>query len=348
LPHDTLACNAASKERTDMGRLGIALSYGLNASRIVEYAQLAESLGYDSVWMAEGHGGDQFAVLAAVATQTSRVKLGTCISSVFVRSAPTIAMAAATVDQLSGGRFILGLGSSHKVQVGPEHGMPYRKPVTRVRETVEVVQQLLRDGRVQYEGETVNIENFELWFVPLRARLPIYLAAVFPKMMGVCGEMADGVILTRTTLESVADAKQHIGAAAKARGRDPSQVVVTSLFPTAAAANPQHAFDALRPGVAMYSGFFPRYNRMFADRGFGDEAAKIAEAWSRGDRAGATKAASDGLIDATCIVGTAQQCRDKIDAYRNAGIDLPIIAPATHGPNAEAEVEATIRACAPG
>ena len=108
-----------------MSRVGVAFSAGLNASEIVECAQLAESLGYDSVWMAEGHGGDQFAVLSAVAAQTERVKLGTCISSVFVRSAPTIAIAAAVVDQLSGGRFILGLGSSHKVQVEPEHGLPY-------------------------------------------------------------------------------------------------------------------------------------------------------------------------------------------------------------------------------
>ena len=184
-----------------MSRVGVAFSAGLNASEIVECAQLAESLGYDSVWMAEGHGGDQFAVLSAVAAQTERVKLGTCISSVFVRSAPTIAIAAAVVDQLSGGRFILGLGSSHKVQVEPEHGLPYSKPVTRVRETAEVVRQLLRDGRVSYRGETVTIENYELWFQPFRPSLPIYFAAVFPKMIGVCGEEADGVILTRSTLD---------------------------------------------------------------------------------------------------------------------------------------------------
>ena len=330
-----------------MSRIGVAFSAGLNASKTVECAQLAESLGYESVWMAEGHGGDQFAVLAAVAAQTGRVQLGTCISSVFVRSAPTIAMSAAVVDQLSEGRFILGLGSSHKVQVEPEHGLVYAKPVTRVRETAEVVRRLLRDGQVSFQGETVTIENYELWFQPFRPSLPIYYSAVFPKMMGVCGEEADGLILTRTTLGVGADARRHIAAGAEAAGRDPDAVDITSLIPTAAADDPADAYDALRPGVAMYTGFFPRYNRMAQDQGFGGEAAKIAELWGRGEREAATRAVSDAHINAVCIAGTPERCRERIEAYRASGIDLPMIAPMAGGPNGKAMAEATIRACAP-
>src|SRR5437879_9014345 len=138
-----------------MRRLGIAFSGGPNPAAIVDCVKLAEALGYESAWVAEGHGGDQFAVLAACATQTSRILLGTSITSVFVRTIPTIAMAAATVDHLSAGRFILGLGSSHKVQVEGEHGVPYSKPLTRVRERVEIIRRLLRDGRVQSAGERV-------------------------------------------------------------------------------------------------------------------------------------------------------------------------------------------------
>ena len=330
-----------------MSRVGVAFSAGLNASETVECAQLAESLGYDSVWMAEGHGGDQFAVLSAVAAQTSRVQLGTCISSVFVRSAPTIAMSAAVVDQLSEGRFILGLGSSHKVQVEPEHGLTYSKPVTRVRETAEVVRRLLRDGQVSFQGETVNIENYELWFQPFRPSLPIYYAAVFPKMIGICGEEADGLILTRTTLDVGVEAREHIAAGAKAAGRDPGAVDVTSLIPTVAADDPAEAYDALRPGVAMYTGFFPRYNRMCVEQGFGEEAAAIAALWGRGEREAATRAVSDAHIDAVCIAGTPEHCRDRIEAYRASGLDLPMIAPMAAGPNGKAMAEATIRACAP-
>ena len=108
-----------------MKRLGIAFSGGPTASEIVDCVRLAEDLGYESAWIAEGHGGDQFSILSGCAAATSEIKLGTAISSVFVRSAPTLAMAAATVDELSKGRLILGLGSSHKVQVVPEHGIEY-------------------------------------------------------------------------------------------------------------------------------------------------------------------------------------------------------------------------------
>src|SRR3954469_25943401 len=113
-----------------MNRIGIAVSGGPNPADIIALGVLAESLGYESAWVAEGHGGDQFAILAACAMRTSRIRLGTSISSVFVRSAPTIAMAASWVAELSGGGCIRGLGSSHKAQVGPEHGGVYTKPLT--------------------------------------------------------------------------------------------------------------------------------------------------------------------------------------------------------------------------
>ena len=330
-----------------MSRVGVAFSAGLNASEIVECAQLAESLGYDSVWVAEGHGGDQFAILGAVAAQTERVKLGTCISSVFVRTAPTIAMSAAVVDQLSGGRFILGLGSSHKVQVEPEHGVAYAKPVTRVRETAEVVRRLLRDGRVSFEGETVTIENYEFWFQPLRPSLPIYFSGVRPKMLGVCGEEADGVILVFTTLDTAAEVRTHIAAGAERAGRDPGAVDVTSLIPTAVTDDPADAFDALRPGIAMYTGFFPRYNRVAVEQGFGEEATAIAEAWARGDYEAANRAVSDAHVASVCIAGTPERCRERIAAYHASGIDLPMIAPMATGPNAKEMAQASIRACAP-
>src|SRR6267142_3819511 len=173
-----------------MQRLGIAFSGGPNPAEIVQCVRLAESLGYESAWVAEGHGGDQFAVLAACAAQTSRILLGTSITSVFVRTVPTIAMAAASLDHLSAGRFILGVGSSHKVQVEGEHGVPYAKPLTRVRETVALIRRLAQDGRVSFHGETVRVDNFDLWFTPPRRAFPIYVSAVFPKMAALCGEIA--------------------------------------------------------------------------------------------------------------------------------------------------------------
>ena len=186
-----------------MERIGVGFSRGLAPKEVVECVRLAEELGYESAWIAEGHGGDQFSILTACATATSKILLGTSITSVFVRSAPTIAMAAACVDHYSNGRFILGLGSSHKVQVEPEHGLTFAQPVQRLRECTEIVRSLLRDGEVSYQGSVINIRRFDLWFQPLRREIPIYLAAVFPKMIQLCGEIAQGTILTWCNIDSL-------------------------------------------------------------------------------------------------------------------------------------------------
>jgi len=330
-----------------MGPIGIAFSGGPSPSEIVDCAVLAEQLGYESVWVAEGHGGDQFATLSACAVRTSTVTLGTAITSIYVRSIPTIAMAAASVDDLSGGRFILGIGSSHKVQVVPEHGVPFGKPLTKTRECVEIVRTLLRDGEVQFDGETVRIENFDFWFTPHRPDMPIYIAAVFPKMTALCGEVADGIILTRSTLKTGPEVRRNIAEGAQRAGRDPAQVAVTTLLPTSVADTRQEALDAMRPGLAFYAGFFPRYNRLIAEHGFEAEAAAIAAAWARGDRDAAVGLVTDAMVDATGVAGTPEECRERIEAYRASGIDLPIISPFARGPGAMEKFEAAIRACAP-
>jgi 5,10-methylenetetrahydromethanopterin reductase len=212
---------------------------------------------------------------------------------------------------------------------------------------VAVVRTILQDGRVSYAGETVRIEGFDLWFTPLRPAIPIYLSAVFPKMTTLCGEIADGIILTRSTIATAAQVRERLAEGARRAGRDPSAIVVTSLLPTAVGATRKEALDALRPGLAFYAGFFPRYNRMMAEHGFRDEAAAIAAAWSRGDRQAAERAVSDALIDSTSVAGTPEQCRDRIEAYRRSGVDLPIVSPFARGPGAKVRFEAVIKACAP-
>ena len=330
-----------------MSRIGIAFSGGLTASEIADCAERAEALGYESAWVAEGHGGDQFATLAACALRTRRIRLGTAISSVFVRTAPTIAMAAATVDELSGGRFVLGLGSSHRVQVGPEHGVEYARPLERVRDTVAIVRTLLREGEVSHAGETVRIECFNLWFRPFRGDLPIYLSALFPKMLELTGEIADGVILTRSTLATAAAVRARVAAGAARAGRDAAAIEVTSLLPASVSADREAALGAARPGLAFYAGFFPRYNRLLAESGFPDEAAAVARAWAAGDAAGAARAVTDEMITATSIAGTRDECRDRLEAYRDSGLDLPVISPFARGPDAKERFLAAIEACAP-
>lgn len=330
-----------------MARIGVALGGGMSPVDIVDCVKLAEELGYESAWIVEGHGGDQFSILTACAVQTKRILLGTAISSVFVRSAPTIAMAAACVDHFSNQRFILGLGSSHKVQVEPEHGIAYAKPVQRLRETVAIIRALLRDGVVSYKGETITLDRFDLWFSPIRKEIPIYVSAVFPQMLEVSGEIAQGTIMVWSTQESGRKAAEHIALGARRAGRRPQDIDIVSLLSCSVSENRQEAFDRMRPAAAFYAGFFPRYNRLMAESGFPEAAQAIRTTWQQGDREGAAKLVPDELIQALGVAGTPAECRARIEAYRSAGIALPIIFPLGGGPDSKQKVMEAIRACAP-
>ena len=330
-----------------MERIGVGFSGGLSPQDIVECVKVAEELGYESAWVAEGHGGDQFSVLTACAVATEKIKLGTSITSVYVRTAPTIAMAAASVDYFSNGRFILGVGTSHKVQVEPEHGLEFTRPVQRLRECVDIVRAILKDSDVNYHGEVYDIERFDLWFQPLRKEIPIYVAAVFPKMLEVCGEISQGAILTWCTLDHAEEAARHVGLGARNAGRDPAEVEVASLLPCAVSDNREAARDLMRMPIASYAGRFPRYRKLMIDAGFPEEIEDVRAAWQAGNIQEALDLVPSGLIDKIGLVGTAEEVRGKLADYRKAGITLPIVSPRFMGEGAKEQALEIIRACAP-
>ena len=329
-----------------MDRIGVAFAGGgMTPPEIVDCVQLAEELGYDSAWVAEGHGGDQFSILTACALATSRIRLGTSISSVYVRSAPTIAMAAACVDHFSGGRFILGLGSSHKVQVEPEHGLEFSGPIPRVRDTVDIVRRLLRDGAVtDYQGEAISIATFDLHFPTFRPEMPIYLAAVFPKMLEIAGEISQGVLLTWCTPEHARTASKHIATGAARAGVSPETVEVATLVSVAA---PGADDGGMRRVAATYAGRFPRYRRLMAEAGFADEVEEVRRAWREGDVSLAESLVPEGLINRMSLPTDPGAKRERLAEYREAGLTLPIIAPRVSGPNAGATAKQIIRTNAP-
>jgi len=328
-----------------MERLGIALGAGLSPADTVECARVAEEIGYESAWIIEGHGGDQFSLATGCALATRRIRLGTAISSVFVRTAPTIAMATSCLDHFSQGRFILGLGSSHKVQVEPEHGVHYSDPVTRVRETVEIVRTLLRDGTVSFHGQTITIERFDLWFKPLHKSVPIYLSALFPKMLELCGEVAQGLLMVFSTAESARHATEHMAAGSARVGRNVNEIEIATLLPTSVDHDRRVAYDRVRPVLSFYVGFFPRYRRLVREAGFGKAADAAAEAFARGDREASLSAIPDEMVAALTVSGTAADARARIAEYRRSGIALPILMPVANAETKLAEVVETLRAC---
>ena len=331
-----------------MERLGVAFSGGgMSPPEVVQCVRLAEELGYESAWVAEGHGGDQFAILTACALATGRIRLGTAISSVFVRSAPTIAMAAACVDYYSGGRFVLGLGSSHRVQVEPEHGLPFAGPIPRVRDTVAIVRRLLKDGNLlDYRGEAIHIRSFDLHFPVLRPELPIYLAAVFPKMLAIAGEIGQGVLLTWCTPEQARAAAGSVAAGASRAGVNPGDIELAALLSAAAPGDDNDDGD-LRRVVAAYAGRFPRYRRLMAEAGYAGEVELVRRAWQAGNSDEAARLAPEGLISRMSLPADAAARRARLAEYRAAGVTLPIITPRVSGVGAFAAAQGIIRANAP-
>jgi alkanesulfonate monooxygenase SsuD/methylene tetrahydromethanopterin reductase-like flavin-dependent oxidoreductase (luciferase family) len=173
------------------------------------------------------------------------------------------------------------------------------------------------------------------------------VAALFPRMLEIAGELAQGTLLTWPTPRTIARAVEHVAIGAQRAGRAPSEVDVASLIPCAVAGTAAAARDAMRPAVGLYAGFFPRYNRLLAEAGFGDAVRVIKDAFDRGGREAAAKVVPDELIDAVALASTPDGCRERLADYRRAGLALPIVSPRAAGPDARRMAMAAIRACAP-
>lgn len=309
-----------------MTRIAISLPGLRQHGTAVEFAQLAEKLGYESVWQTEGRGGDQFSILTACALATSRIQLGTSISSVFVRSAPTVALAAATVDYYSNGRFILGLGSDHAHQVVGMHGMEYTKPIQRLRETVDIVRILLRDGAVSYSGEVFKISGkYDFTFKPFRPEIPLYLAGVNPKMLGICGELSDGALMVNMAIHQIPGRRENVHDGARRVGKKPEDVTIASMISCLASPDRNEARQQMRRRFASPATILPRYIRLKSEAGFAEEVKAMYDAIAVGEYEKAAALISDEFLDAFSISGTPQECREKMDAFREAGLDLPVL-----------------------
>lgn len=333
-----------------MERLGITIGLeGASLQEAVDLCVRAEELGYTDVWSAEVGGADGIAALASVAAQTGSVRLGTAILPVFTRPPALLAMGAATLQNLSGGRFVLGLGTSSPVIVGGWMGGSFDRPLTRLREYVEVLREALAGKKVSYQGETVSLEGFRLQLDP-GAPVPIYVAALGPKACRLAGEVADGVIFFLKTPRGVRQGLEWVAEGAKAAGRDPADLDSVIRVTAAVDEDPKVLRFVSRRLVTTYAAVAV-YNRSLILQGFEEEATAIASAWAAGDREAATEAVSDRLLDELLITGTAEQCREGLAEFRAAGVKTPVLLPVSvAGDPAErvTRVHEAVAALAPG
>ena len=330
-------------------RLGLNLGYwglGLTASDQAALALEAEAAGYDSLWTAEAYGSDAATPLAWFAAQTERIKLGAAILQMPGRSPAMTAMTAVTLDHLSNGRFLLGIGSSGPQVAEGWHGQRFGNQLARTREYVEIVRKALARERLVYEGETYTLplpsapgKPLKLMIAPVQERMPIYLAAMGPNNTRLAGEIADGWLPFLFSPERVDDSRKLLQEGADRVGR-----TIDDSFDIAPTVNlcidddVDKARDMVRPILALYVGGMGSreknfYNQAVQRYGFEEAAKKVQDLYLDGKREEAMAALPPDLIDTVALVGPKDKVRDRLAAYRDAGVGTMVITPLTEPEN---------------
>jgi F420-dependent oxidoreductase-like protein len=325
-------------------RLGVHIGYwglGLSRQDQLEIVREAERLGYDSVWAAEAYGSDVATILGWIAGQTERIKIGSSIFQMPGRSAAMTAMTAATLDQLSDGRMLLGIGSSGPQVSEGWHGVRFGKQLQRTREYIAVVRMALARERVEFHGETIELplpdgpgKALKLTIAPVQEQIPIYLAAIGPKNTALAGEIADGWIPTLLSPEHLPELRASLDEGAARAGR----VLTAENFDISPTVNVnitddvEGARDAMRPFIALYVGGMGSreknfYNVLVQRYGFEDAAREVQDLYLGGQKEEAAAALPAELIDLVSLVGPRDRVRDRLRAFADAGVGTLGVSP---------------------
>lgn len=313
-------------------KLGLVLPYegGLSFPQLLALTQRAEALDFDSVWAPEAWGTDAISILGALAARTDRINLGTGIINVFSRTPALIAQTATTLDLISNGRFILGLGTSGHQVIAGWHGVPFDRPLQRLRETVAIVRQALRREPVHFKGEVFTLEQgLKLLAHPVRDHVPIYLATLTPGGLRLTGEVADGWMPTLFSPGHMNLFRPQLEEGARAAGRSLDRLVIAPHVEVVIDSDRARARDALRAWTALYVGGMGSktknfYNELVQRYGF-EEAIAIQDLYLGGKRREAIAKVPDELIDSIAIAGPAGYAREEVGRWSAAGVDIMLV-----------------------
>jgi F420-dependent oxidoreductase-like protein len=323
-------------------RLGVHIGYwGLGLTRQDQLAIVleAERLGYDSVWAAEAYGSDVATILGWIAGQTERIKIGSSIFQMPGRSAAMTAMTAATLDQLSDGRMLLGIGSSGPQVSEGWHGVRFAKQLQRTREYIAVVRMALARERVEFHGETIDLplpdgpgKALKLTIAPVQERIPIYLAAIGPKNTALAGEIADGWIPTLLSPEHLPLLRESLEEGAARAGRTLDGFDISPTVNVNITDDVDAGRDAMRPFIALYVGGMGSrdknfYNTLVRRYGFEDAAREVQDLYLEGRKDEAAAALPAELIDLVALVGPRDRVRDRLRAFQDAGVGTLGVSP---------------------
>jgi F420-dependent oxidoreductase-like protein len=323
-------------------KLGLHAGYwglGVSAEDQLRLAQEADNLGYDSIWAAEAYGSDAATVMAWLATNTMKARIASGIFQMPARTPAMTAMTAATLDNISGGRMVLGLGMSGPQVVEGWHGQPFNHQLQRTREYIAVVRKALARETVTHEGEFYGLPRpggpgkpLKLIIQPVQERIPIYLAAIGPKNSALAAEIAEGWLPTLFAPDHIDVYRPALEEGAGRAGRSPDELDIAPMTSVAIEDDVDRARDMMRPYLALYIGGMGSrkknfYNELVTRYGYGDDARKIQDLYLDKKYDEAMAAIPAELIDKISLCGTKDAIRDRLDVYRNAGVGMLLVTP---------------------
>lgn len=293
-------------------------------------ASAAETAGYDLVMAPETWGREAFTRLGYLSAHTDTIRLGTGIIPVHSRSPALIAQGVATLDELTDGRAVLGLGLSGPKVIENWHGVEFRPALRRQRETIEIVRQVLSGDEVAYDGTLFDLQHFRLRFEPPRSDIPIYVAAQGETNIELTGGFGDGWMPNRIPMSALAEKRDHVDRGARKQGRDPTAVATIPWVTTCILEDGERARDRCREMIAFYIGAMGEFHYdAVADHGFRDTADRIQDRWEGGDKEAAREAVGDELLDEIAIAGSPDAVDHLFEQYEGIADTLALLPPTT-------------------
>jgi F420-dependent oxidoreductase-like protein len=330
-------------------KLGLNLGYwgiGPQGDEAVELVQAAEAAGFESVWAAESYGSDAVSVLAYMAAKTTKINLGAAILQVPARAPAAAAMAGITIDALSGGRFLFGFGPSGPQVSEGWYGVPYAKPWGRTREYIEIVKEIVaREGRLEHEGKHWTLPLMEgegvtgqgkalkLNVHPVRSEIPVFVGAIGRKSVELAAELCDGWIPIFFSLDEWENTwGEHLEKGFEKGGRSREDLEVSPSIQVAIDGDLDAARGMVKAGLLLYlGGMGSRETNFYVDLacrfGFEEDALNVQDLFLNGKKEEAYNAIPDELVEATSIIGTEDEVRQRVEKFAASGVDRLIISP---------------------
>jgi alkanesulfonate monooxygenase SsuD/methylene tetrahydromethanopterin reductase-like flavin-dependent oxidoreductase (luciferase family) len=326
-------------------RLATFITPGASLQSAVDRVQLAEKLGYDAVFSTQIGARDGLMTLAAYANATTKIKLGTGVIPAFPRHPVALAYEAATLDEITGGRLLLGVGTSHNITMENWYGIDMSKPLSQLKEYVSILRSLFTTAKVEHHGAFYNT-NFAFMNYAPRTDLPIYISGLSPNTLTFAGQAADGLILWACLPTYIRDVvTPHVRKGEKEAGRPEGSCEIVAAIPSALATDVEGARNAFRREFFTYM-TLPFYRNAIAGAGYQEELDNFDAALGKGDMPNAFQAISDRLIEEFAAIGDKKAIHAKIEEYRQAGTSIPAVGlfsgPKGSGIDPNATLEAAI------